>query len=114
MSVLFTEDRAWLVTSWISRGFFEDCLPHLDRAPLLAGDIRFCVDAGVDTLDLRGKGRAEFQELKVLAEQVAHDNEHSGGKNFHSPELFPIYLSKIKELPDCITQVLEERPGERQ
>jgi hypothetical protein len=50
----------------------------------------------------------------MLADQVTHDNEQSQGKNFHSPELLPVYLSKIKELSDCITRVLEDLSGERQ
>ncbi len=107
MSVLFTESQAWLVSNWISRGFFEDCLPHLDRAPLLAGEIRFCIDAGVDTLDLRDKGRAELQELRSLVERVIRDNEFSRGRSFHSPELFPVYSSKLKELAALNEQMLD-------
>ncbi len=98
MGVLFTEAEAWLVSNWISRGFFEDCLPHLSLAPLLAKEIRFCIEAGVETLDLRDKGLAEIKELQTLVERVIRDNERSRGQNFHSPEYFPVYLSKLKEL----------------
>ncbi|HZH16453.1 MAG TPA: hypothetical protein VE057_19030 [Archangium sp.] len=108
MSVLFTEEQAWLVSNWISRGFFEDCLPHLERAPLLAGEIRFCMDAGVDTLDLRDKGRAELQELRSLVEWVIRDNELSRGRNFHSPEQFPLYELKLKELAALNEQMLDD------
>jgi hypothetical protein len=98
MGVLFTETEAWLTNNWISRCFFNDCLPHLPHAPLLAKDIQFCVEAEVDTLDLRDKGLAEIKELQALVERVIRDNERSRGQNFHSPEYFPVYLSKLKEL----------------
>lgn len=110
MSILFTEDRAWLANNWISRGFFEDCLPHLNHAPLLADDIRFCVDAGVDTLDLRGKSRAEIRELQVLLERVIHQHELSEAPRFHSPEAHPLYLARLKELSGDIMQMLETLP----
>jgi hypothetical protein len=98
MSILFSETEAWLASNWISRGFFEDCLPHLSQAPLLAKEIQFCVEAEVDTLDLRDKGLSEIKELQMLVERVIRDNEGSRGQNFHSPEYFPVYLSKLKEL----------------
>jgi hypothetical protein len=98
MGILFTKTEAWLVSHWISRGFFEDCLPHLVHAPLLAKDIQFCVAAEVDTLDLRDKGLDEIKELRMLVERVIRDNERSRGQNFHSPEYFPVYMSKLKEL----------------
>lgn len=107
MSILFTETQGWLVSNWISRGFFEDCLPHLERAPLLAGEIRFCVDAGVDTLDLRDKGQAELQELRSLVESVIRDNSLSRGRNFHSPEQFPLYEFKLKELAALNERMLD-------
>jgi hypothetical protein len=99
-------DKSWLVSNWISFGFFEDCLPHLSKAPHIASKIQFCIDAEVDTLDLRNAEKQHIQELKSLVSLVVQDNHRSQGSNFHSAEFFPVYLAKLQELVTLLDEML--------
>lgn len=81
MSIFLPNGSLWGVSNAISTAFFRECLAHLEVAPSLADDIRFCVDAEVDTLDLRGKGplaSSELRELvaRALAAEQGSDADH--------------------------------------
>ncbi len=107
MSILFSEEKSWLVNNWISRSFFEDCLLHLEEIHLLKEEIRFCVEAEVDTLNLRNKDFEALKELRSLVKAVIQDNLQANGKNFQIAEYFPLYLNKVKELNSLIQAQLD-------
>lgn len=98
MSVLLPQDLDWGVANWVSFGFFNDCLPLLEQAPHLAEDIRFCIEADVDTLDLRRAGKAELQELERLVTAVLEESRTNGAATFSDPAMHPTYIAKLEEL----------------
>ena len=111
MSVLLPNEGAWLVANWVSRGFFEDCRPHLDRYPAFAEDIRFCLDADVDTLDARRRGPEDVAALYRLVLDVIDDNRRKGSVAFGQPEMFPVYLSKLEQLAETLKASVHESPS---
>lgn len=106
MSILMPQGKDWLVNNWISRAFLADCLPHLAQVPQLADEIRFCVEAEVDTLDLRGENYQNILDLKILVALVIKDNLLLKGQNFHSPDYFSLYLTKIIELDRLVEKIV--------
>ncbi len=98
MSILLPHNFDWTVANWVSFGFFHDSAPHLGSAPRLANDIRFCIEAEVDTLDLRQAGHAELEELARLLELVLEDTRTRGAAGFKEPEMQPVYMEKLGEL----------------
>jgi hypothetical protein len=111
MSVLLPNEGGWLVANWVSRGFFEDCRPHLDRYPAFADDIRFCLDADVDTLDARRRSPEDVAALYRLVLDVLDDNRRKGGAAFGQPEMFPVYLSKLEQLAETLQAYLRDHPS---
>lgn len=93
-------------------GFFQDCLPHLKEAPKLEGDIQFCVDAEVDTLDLRSRDIQAVLELKSLVSLVLNDNFFSQGNSFSLPDHFPAYLAKVQLLNALIDEIIQPSSNE--
>jgi len=53
MGVLMPKEIDCSASSWIARGFFDDALALGNTDAKIENDMRFCVNAGVDTLDLR-------------------------------------------------------------
>lgn len=102
MSVLLPHGRVWGVANWVSFGFFNDCLPHLEQVPHLAEDIRFCIDAEVDTLDLREAGRDKLQELRGLVATVLEQSRATGAASFSDPAMHPTYIAKLEELAETV------------
>jgi hypothetical protein len=111
MSVLLPHDLNWGVANWVSFGFFKDSLPYLDQAPHLAEDIRFCIDAEVDTLDLRGAGRDKIQELKRLVTAVLEQSRATGEAGFSEPAMHPTYVAKLEELAATVDCAMNPRRG---
>jgi hypothetical protein len=74
MSILMPQEKEWLANNWVSHTFFEDCADHLSKVPQLSRDIQFCLEADVDTLDLRTKDIQIILELKALVALVIKDN----------------------------------------
>ena len=108
MSFLLPKGVAWTPANWVSRGFFEDAIPHLAEAPSLANDVRFAVEAEVDTIDLSSATATELSELKTLLQKVLVENVERKGSNFFQPEHFPIYLQHIQNLSDLVDGVLDK------
>jgi len=106
MSILMPQEKEWLANNWVSRTFFEDCTNHLAKVPQLSQDIQFCLEADIDTLDLRTKDIQAILELKALVALVIKDNFLKRGSNFHSPEYFPFYLGRVKILDGLIEEVV--------
>ncbi len=104
--------KDWLVSNWIGNGFFQDCLPHLKEAPKLESDIQFCVDAEVDTLDLRARDIPAVLELKSLVSLVINDNLLSQKNSFFTPDYFPAYLAKIQLLNALIDKIIQPSSNE--
>ncbi len=106
MSVLMPRETYWLTNVWIARGFFNDALPFLSVAPTLEDNIKFCVDAELDTLDLRNANMPTMMEFQALVGKVVDHRRKILGSDFHSPEYFPIYMSKLEELERLVQEVL--------
>ena len=53
MGALLPDDRSWFAANWVSRGFFEDARRFVAPDSALASDIQYCIDADLDTLDMR-------------------------------------------------------------
>lgn len=106
MSILLPQDEAWLVSNWISFGFFEDCLPYLDGASRIAKEIKFCINAEVDTLDLRNAELSELRELLELISSVILENEVKQGSNFVQPNEFKTYFLKLQNLKNLVENLL--------
>ena len=106
MSVLMPNGRDWLVSGWISHGFFEDAASFLADTPRLKDEILFCQNASVDTLDLRKADRAMLEEVGWLTEAVIARNREQRVSNFRDPEHFPVYIEKLEGLRRLIGEAL--------
>lgn len=104
MSVLLPNEQNWLVSNWVSRGFFEDALPYLDQFPSLKNTIQYCVDTEVDTLDLRTSDQDTIREFKGLVNRIVELYKSGHTKSFYEPEYIPIYIDKLHELSDLINR----------
>lgn len=106
MPILFSGARVWNAANWVARAFYGDANASLDDQSPLADQIRFCVNADFDTLDLENANRAELDELAKLVETVVELNERRKGENFAEPSLFPVYLQKLVELRQLVAQII--------
>jgi hypothetical protein len=106
MSVLLPRDLDWGVANWVSFAFFNDCLPHLEATPHLAHEIRFCLEAEVDTLDLRGAGRAELVELQHLVQRVVANQLSRDPTSFIDHKMHPTYVAKLGQLQAIVDRAL--------
>lgn len=102
MSFLLPQGTHWGVANWVSRGFFTDAEPFLHEAPSLADDIRFCIQAETDTIDLRLADHATLRELLVLVERVIVATRNAGPGSFHSADAYPVYLQQVEQLRDIV------------
>jgi hypothetical protein len=107
MSVLLPGNNVWNASNWVVRSFFEDALPFVGEAPLLAPDVQFFNDAGVGALDLRGGNEEALRELTSLVGRVIEENLRLKGSNFHDPTAFPVYMGKLEELREMVDASLE-------
>jgi len=108
MGVLLPNDKHWLPPDWVAMGFFSDSLPYVpETSPDLAEDIRFCIEAEVDTLDLRSGDRAKVEQLAALVERVFAHRGVLQGNDFHNPECFPFYMKNIEELKGLLLNLLD-------
>ncbi|MGB1251051.1 MAG: hypothetical protein ACPG8W_10585 [Candidatus Promineifilaceae bacterium] len=101
MSILFP-NKHWAVANWVSMGVFGDCVPYLNLAPGLEPKIRFCLEAEIDTLDLRQANSGIIKELEKILARVIENNQKLQGSNFHRSDAFPVYMSKLAELENII------------
>ncbi|MEM0338004.1 MAG: hypothetical protein QW683_08825 [Candidatus Caldarchaeum sp.] len=108
MSVLLPNQRLWATNQWIARRFFADALQWIDAAPALEGEIRFCVDAEVDTLDLRHADKATLHAFAVLVKKIVDYRNTIGASDFVVRDYFPIYMAKLVELDQLIQATLNE------
>src|SRR5262249_27877062 len=106
MSFLLPRDELWGVANWISLAFFTDAEQFLEQAPLLAEDLKFCRQAGLDTIDLQDADLATLNELNILIERVLTMNRSLRGSNFHEPEWFPVYLSHVERLDKIVKNII--------
>ena len=109
MSFLLPEGKYWGVANWVSRGFFADSEPFLEEAPSLADDIRFCIQAETDTVDLRLADHAVLSELLALVERVIVTTRNAGSSRFHSTDAFPLYLQRVEQLRDIVRTLISPR-----
>src|SRR5579859_3132727 len=108
MAVLMPKEIDWSASQWISRGFFEDALALSDISPKIEKDIRFCVDAGIDTLDLRNVNIDVMRDFNNIVDKVINYRIVIRGNDFHLPEYFPVYMSKLEELRNSAHEVLDK------
>jgi len=108
VGVLFSSGRDWSVANWVVRGFFRDCQPFLTDAPLLAPEMKLCFESETDTLDLRSADVRELRELSLLVKLVISENERLQGSKFHQRSLFPVYMQKLEELRQRVTENLAQ------
>ncbi len=106
MSILLPFDKNWLVSRWISFGFFEDAVKYANPDSLLREKLEFCLKAQVDTFDISDADLSSILECRQIVEQVISDNEETQGKNFQSKDVFPIYMSKLKELEVLLNDII--------
>jgi len=111
MSFLFSNDVNWSVANWVSRGFFADAEAFLEDAPALADDIKFCIEADTDTVDLRNADPTALRQLLILIDRVMNTNRRAGPSNFHNPEAFPRYLELLEQLRSTVTALIGEVQG---
>jgi hypothetical protein len=107
MSFLLPKNKTWGVANWVSHGFFADAEPFLDQVPSLADDISFCIKSQTDTVDLREASVIAIQELKTLVDKVISSNREKAGRDFHQPEMFPIYMNRLEELKLVVDSLLD-------
>lgn len=108
MSILMPEGIEWLTNSWISRGFFDDAIILPDIIPKIKNNIRFCIDADVDTLDLRDASIDVMGTFNSMVNKVINYRLLTKGDDFHLPEYFPVYISKLEELRNLTCEVLDK------
>ena len=106
MGALLPNDRSWLAANWVSRGFFEDARRFVARGSVLASDIQFCIDAELDTLDMREYTPALIAEVSSVVDSVIAFNLDQNGSSFQDPTAFPTYLSKLRELQTLVRDVV--------
>jgi len=108
MSVLLPKDKMWGVANWASRAFFRDLEPWLDQAPTIADEIRFCIQASLDTLDLREANAATLRELSRLIDHAITTNREKQGRDWEDPSFFPGYMQKLDELKATVQDAITE------
>ncbi len=106
MSFLLPENRSWGVANWVSRGFFADAEPFLEKAPTIADDIRFCIETDTDTVDLRMADQAVLHQLLVLVDSVDAAALKAGPTTFHRAEAFPAYVQQLAQLRATLKELL--------
>jgi hypothetical protein len=80
----------------------------LHQASRIGADIQFCIDAGLDTLDLESADHARLHELKELVAAVIEANRAKQGSNFADPGAFPVYMEKLADLSHIIEPLLRD------
>jgi len=106
MGALLPNNRSWDVANWIARGFFEDARPLISSSGELADDIQFCIDADLDTLDVREYAPELLSEFASVVDRVIALNLERDGSSFADPTAFPVYLAKLRELQSLVRGVL--------
>jgi len=106
MSFLFPDGTYWGVASWVSRGFFADAKEFLLEAPALADDVMFCIEADVDTIDLRAADQEALIQLLALVDRVLAVNRIAGPGGFRDPEACDVYLKLLEELRRTLTSLV--------
>lgn len=106
MSILMPEGVEWLTSSWISRGFFDDAMTLQNIDLRIRNDIRFCLDAEVDTLDLSDVNIIVMKNFSDLVKEVITYRLARKGNDFYLPEYFSLYMSKLEELKNLTHEVL--------
>lgn len=109
MGALLPNNRSWDVANWVARGFFEDARPLISSSNALGEDVQFCIDADLDTLDLREYEPALLSEFVSVVDKVIAMNVERNGSGFADPAAFPVYLAKLRELQAVVRDVLSER-----
>ncbi len=64
----------------------------------LLAKIQFCVDAQLDTLDLRRADGDTLRALRAAVDGVITTTEDRGPVAFQVPEAQPVYLEKLRVL----------------
>ncbi|OAN40036.1 hypothetical protein A6A03_19410 [Chloroflexus islandicus] len=106
MSVLLPDQRLWATNRWIARQFFADAIQWIDAAPALAGEIRFCLEAELDTLDLRYADRATLQAFAALVKKVVDYRTAMGASDVAEHNDVLVYMSKLMELSQLVQATL--------
>lgn len=97
MGILLPGDVDWSPAAWVSRGLFSD-LHEVGLPVRLEAEVRFCLDAAVDTLDLRGASGNELRALRQAIARVVSRTEAAGPAAFQTPEFQPTYLEWLRKL----------------
>jgi hypothetical protein len=106
MGVLLPNDKHWQTANWVAQAFYDDAATFLVDGSALTTKIKFCLDAGLDTLDLRDADAATLTEISRIVDQVIELNGRSKGRNFHDPTMFPVYESKLADLRQLVDAVI--------
>ncbi len=106
MGILLPNDVDWSPANWVGRGLFEDLLERGSLPPALAADTQFCVDAEVDTLDLRDASTDDLRVLRRAVGAVVRSSEAQGSASFQRPEFHSVYLEKLRSLEEQLEGLL--------
>ncbi len=72
-----------------------------------AGEIRFCLETKVDTLDLRHADRAMLQAFAALIKKVVDYRTTMGASNVAEHNDVLVYMSKLMELNQLVQATLD-------
>ena len=99
MSVLLPNNRHWAAANWVSYALFGDALAFAEgtQAAFLE-DLRFCLDAEVDTLDLRKATASDVASFRTIVERVVEHRRTHAPIDFAQPDMLPVYVQKLEEL----------------
>ncbi len=106
MGILLPNDIAWSPANWVGRGLFSDLVEHGGLPPALLAKTQFCVDAQLDTMDLRGADDATLRALRDALTSVISTTEQRGPAAFQQPEFQPGYLDKLRLLAAQLDRLL--------
>lgn len=98
MGILMRENVHWSPANWVARGLYQDLLEGGGLPPMLAAATQFCVEAELDTLDLRKASEEELRSLRELVERALFATEARGPASFQLPEFHPVYIDKLNDL----------------
>lgn len=75
----------------------------LTKNEWLSGKVQFCLDAEIDTLDLRKADAEIISEFLALTRNFHEVQTNTSPSTYHDPTAHPVFVSKLSELIELLS-----------
>jgi hypothetical protein len=100
--VKISEVARWPSARWVFTNVFEQTLLQLRKEEPLYGKLELALKDGMCYLDLTTSSKEEKRRLLGAVQSVLETTQRNGPGSFASPEFYPGYVDRIKELVEML------------